>query len=384
MQSDRLTVLELTGTARARGRAQGEALRGHIRAVNEAHEAFLCEYFGVDPRGYLAGFRAWADFGAAIERWAPELLEEVRGIAEGAAVDFEAMLGHQLIDEEWAYGFYRARPVIARQKCTAFAATATAGTSYAGQNMDVPRYLDGHQVLLHIRAQDSTLEQYVFTYAGLIGLAGMNAAPLGITCNTLNQLEPSPRGLPVAFLVRRVLGCTSVESAAKLLREVPHASGQNYILSEPHAALCLECSASKVVGFSGEGPPGRLCHTNHALVNDDQAGFRALLESLPPQERELFTNSKCRYESVAQRLGRNQRPVSLADVKAALSAHDDERHPVSRTYTDTQGSYIGFTAGSLIYEYGTVPRLYLAAGPPCSTSYRTFDFAPSAADGRSS
>ena len=127
-----------------------------------------------------------------------------------------------------------------------------------------------------------------------------------------------------------------------------------------------------MVEFAGEAGGRRLCHTNHVLANDDVGDFDLLMRALPEGERLHFSNSKQRYASINGRLGDPSRPVDLAAVKAALSAHDDPQNPVSRTYNDTHGSYIGFTAGSLIYDYGAPPRLHVASGPPCSTTYRTF------------
>ncbi|MEI9994389.1 MAG: C45 family peptidase [Rhizomicrobium sp.] len=374
MLTSRLPVIELSGTPRERGRIHGAAMREHIRALIAAHEQFLREYFGADPDEYLGSFRAYGAFEQALARWTPDLLEEVRGIAEGADLPFETMLQYQLIDEEWAYGFYHRRPVVLRQKCSAFGMLPQDGQpGYAGQNMDVPRYIDGHQVLLRIADAQTGAASYVFTYAGLIGLAGMSDVPLGITCNTLNQLRASNDGLPVAFIVRHVLACRSPQEALGFLRTVPHASGQNYILSSRDSVHCLECSAGKVVEFFGNGAGRRVCHTNHALANDDEQDFQALMAALPPDEQVHFSNSRQRYASISTRLGDLRRFVDLAAVKTALSAHDDPENPVSRTYLDTHGSYIGFTAGSLIYDYGEPPRLHLASGPPCSTEYRTFD-----------
>lgn len=374
MQTNLMPVIDLAGPPRERGRIHGESLRGSIHELIGLHRQFITDFFGVDPDDYLGRFRAYGNFGPALARSAPDLLEEVEGLAEGAGIDPAEMLQHQLIDEEWAFGFYHWRPVVERNKCSAFAVAAEAGhPAFAGQNMDVPRFIDGGQVLFRIAEPDSDLVSHVFSYAGLIGLCGMNNAPIGVTCNTLNQLRPSNAGLPVAFIVRRILACDSVRAAAGFLRSIDHASGQNFIVSGREGAHCFECSAGKVVEFMGEAGGRRLCHTNHALANDDLGDFEALMRSLPEGERLHFSNSKQRYASINGRLGDPAGPADLAAVKAALSAHDDPENPVSRTYSDTQGSYIGFTAGSLIYDYGLPPRMLVAAGPPCSTDYRAFD-----------
>ena len=52
---------------------------------------------------HVAGLLAATRFVPAIEASTPELLEEVRGIAEGAGVSFERILAYNLMDEEWWY-----------------------------------------------------------------------------------------------------------------------------------------------------------------------------------------------------------------------------------------------------------------------------------------
>lgn len=373
MNTDLLPVIDLAGPPRERGRIHGETLRSHIREVAERHADYIAEYFGVVPQAYLDRFLAYADFEPTIAALAPDLLDEVQGLAEGAGLSFREALLMQLVDEEWVFGFYNQRPARPRQKCTSFGVVGEAAT-FAGQNMDVPKFLDGHQVLFRFAAPDGDLQTYVFSYAGLLALNGLNSAGVGVCCNSLNQLEPTVQGLPVAFIVRKLLETTSFRAAEAFLRSVPHASGQNYILAAPGQVGAFEGSASKVVEFKLEGAPGRVCHTNHAMANDDLGSFDRLLASLPEAERPTFENSRRRYLSIFQRLGSAGEEPSLDALKAALSAHDDVQNPVSRTDLDIHGSYIGFTAGSMIYEFRERPRLHLAAGPPCSTAFRTFDF----------
>ena len=62
-------------------------------------------------------------------------------------------------------------------------------------------------------------------------------------------------------------------------------------------------------------------------------------------------------------------------IKTALAAHDDLDHPVSRRiHPDSVNNSMGYTAGASIYELGAIPRLHLAAGPPCETEFEVFEF----------
>ena len=58
---------------------------------------------GIPAAEHVAGLLGATRFVPAIEASTPELLEEVRGIAEGAGVSFERILAYNLMDEEWWY-----------------------------------------------------------------------------------------------------------------------------------------------------------------------------------------------------------------------------------------------------------------------------------------
>lgn len=378
MKTKDLLVVELSGTARERGRIYGEAAKPLIAGIVELWREELGS-FGADkavkntiaPDIYLNEFLSQTDHLAALTQWAPDVLEEIKGIAEGSGQPFENIFGLHLGDEEWMFGMSR-RAAQTADKCTAFAVASQVDKNqennihFAGQNMDIGSWVDNKQVLLRVMPSDKAPEALVFSIAGNTGLNGLNAKGLGVTCNTLSQLSYSSTGLPVGAIVRSILTMQSIDEAEQFLRRVPHASGQNYILSSAGDIRCFECSANSVVRYLPEGGENRVFHTNHPLVNKDENDI------LAPEKR-LGNNTVVRLNSISSRLGDTAQTVTLNDVKAALAAHDDSDHPVSRNI-NVEGSSIGFTAGSSIYELGPVPRLHLAAGPPCETAFEIFDF----------
>jgi hypothetical protein len=55
---------------------------------------------GLDAQSFFDRFYHQTDFLPAIEKYAPDLLEEVRGIAEGSGRSFDETLARQLSDED--------------------------------------------------------------------------------------------------------------------------------------------------------------------------------------------------------------------------------------------------------------------------------------------
>lgn len=375
MKTTDIPVIELSGTPRERGRIHGETAKPLIASLVESWRDDLGNFnlgnSGVKnshPDTYLDQFLSQTNYLSAIKKWAPDLLEEAYGIAEGAGQDFQHILGLQLIDEEWVFGLRRGlnNPTT---KCTAFAVpNQLAVNSYAGQNMDIPSWVEGHQVLLRVMPTANSPEALLFSIAGSIGLNGLNASGLGITCNALPQLAYSIDGLPVQFIVRSILAYQNIDQAEQFLHHIQHASGQNYILSAPGDMRCFECSGNQVVRYAPEDQHGRLFHTNHILINPDSSEFAEQITAKP-------NSSVPRLNSIIHRLGDPSRTVTLDDTKAALAAHDDPDNPVSRVINaQNTSSSIGYTAGSSIYEFSPLPRLHLAAGPPCETAFEVFEF----------
>jgi hypothetical protein len=346
-------------------------IQEHIERWKEA----LRQEMDVEPEAYLEQLFSETNFLPAIERWTPNELEEVKGIAEGSGVGFKYIMARQLSDEEPWYRFEKRiqakdRPI---ESCSAIGASGQAARgkrNILAQNMDTPTYYDGHQVLLHIKDPASPVEALVFTVAGKISLAGLNNQGIGICCNTLVQLNFATNGLPEDFLVRGFLARATLGDGLAFVRGVKHASGQNYVLGGPERVLDLECSANKICEFVPYPEADRVYHTNHPLVNDDQSLHERRIAQMPHKMHEKFQDSLttyARFESLEKHLGNPGDTVSVDKARAALSSHDG---PVCR-HKETGAS---ITLGCLIMELMPSPTLHLAPGPPCSTPFTTYTF----------
>lgn len=366
-------LLTLSGPPRQRGRIHGEALRGEIRAVLGGWKDFLAGSYKVSPDLFIQSLLEQTDFSAAIEKWTPDLMEETRGIAEGAGADFSDVFAFQLQDEQWWFGQdLKSRPPSA-DRCSSIGWRGeTRRPGLVAQNMDLHQFLDGCQVVLRIqeRPEEETL---VFSAAGLLALNGMNRS-VGIVCNNLGQLNHSRDGLPVAHVLRGVLRRRSFAEARAFLGGVQHASGQNYVLASRSQLVDLECSANQATEYLPPDGGRSLCHTNHPLINDDYQD-RPDTATASREKRQEFRkkselNSRTRFDVLAGQLAATGAGgLDRERARSLLSSHASEEHPVCRHPETNQG---WMTVGTSIMTLGEAPELEVCPGPPCSSKFSRF------------
>ena len=105
------------------------------------------------PIEYIHKLVSQTNFTPAIEKWTPGLLEEVRGIAEGAGAAFNDIFAFQLQDEEWWFGQEcKQQQQTAANHCSSLGWQGDAShPNLVAQNMDLPDYLQDYQVVLRIQ-----------------------------------------------------------------------------------------------------------------------------------------------------------------------------------------------------------------------------------------
>src|SRR5207245_5802687 len=84
-----IRTIEISGNARERGRQHGEGARPEITRSIEVYSAAFERSAKLSWSEVLTFVPRWVPM---IERYSPGILEEVRGIAEGANVSFEEIL----------------------------------------------------------------------------------------------------------------------------------------------------------------------------------------------------------------------------------------------------------------------------------------------------
>ena len=357
-------VITLTGNPRKRGQIYGEELKAEIETNVQIHKSDIERTYNINPDEYIKEFIKRTNFTKAIKKWTPELLEEVRGIAEGSGQDFNTIYRMQLVDEGWWYSMYNRNSIDISKlnNCSCLGVFGQKGAApLLAQNLDYDGRLE--RSLLHIKYENSPLESYVFTESGMIGAAGMNNHSVGVCVNSLLQLDSRIDGLPVAFIVRGVIGQKRYKDAVNFVRKIKHASGQAYLIGGEREICCYEASADKVVKYEPHKNAKRVYHTNHPFVNDDRSIFKEITKNHP--KREGPGNSEVRFNTLEKYLRDESKEVTADYIKSILSSHDDPNHPIC--------VHRG-TIGSLIYELSEKPVLYFAPGPPCQVDYKEYRF----------
>jgi len=141
--------LSLSGSPYERGCQYGESLRAEIAEQIRFFRGLIQDFGHCDPTALLAHASS-SGWRAAAEHWTPELVEEVRGIAAGAALPFADLFSWQCVQEVFWYlqRFSHSGPA---SGCSALAdAGDSTHPTLLAQNADTVPFWHQRQVMLRV------------------------------------------------------------------------------------------------------------------------------------------------------------------------------------------------------------------------------------------
>jgi isopenicillin-N N-acyltransferase like protein len=189
----------------------------------------------------------------AVERASPAFVQEVRGLADGARIEFEDAW---LIQCRSEFG-----------GCTAFAyahEATTNGSPLAGQNQDLAPEFADIALLLHVSPDDGRPAILMWTFAGQLGYAGMNDRGLALFHTALYGF-PSGAGIPRQVVKRLTLEQSSTAEAVAWLAAHRAASAGNFMFCDASGALAdVEVTPEGCAIHTGER--AELLHSNHCIT----------------------------------------------------------------------------------------------------------------------
>ena len=362
-----LRTVTFSGSGYELGLQHGKELKKEIGEIVTNWKENTKKALGKDADEVLKDFFKYAQFEESIKKNTPELYKEIKGIAEGSGHSLNDILVLNLLDEFWVY-----IDDLYNHHCSGLGVPSRNGKpGYISQNMDLENYTDGFQVLMRLNRTETRPEQLILTHPGLIALNGLNEEGIGVCVNTIMQLNASSTGLPVAFIIRRIINTTDKEDALNFIQTVKHASGQNYIIGIRGEVYDFEASANKVVRFNPKNKNGTVYHTNHPIVNADiKPWFEKYNPSIKEELKPKKSNSYLRFKALENRMISNS-IVSDELIKETLRSRDNSHHPVCRTNNENGR---GFTFASIIMTFAKVPYVQILAGPPDESDYQRVDF----------
>jgi isopenicillin-N N-acyltransferase like protein len=365
--------VRVSGGPRERGREYGEQARERVRRSIEAYDAVFDHY---------AGWR-WTDvrreagrFAEPIEAFAPRYLEEIRGIAEGAGVEFEDILGINVRTEVMFAAKARAAAAQADgggrrpEGCSAFAVLPSAsadGHTLIGQNWDWLLHSFDTVVVLEA-AQDEGPDFVTVVEAGLLAKTGMNSSGIGLTTNALvTDHDRGEPGVPYHLVLRGILDAENLSDAYATMQRGIRSSSANYLVASVDGiAVDIEAAPGDFSRLFLLFPTdGVLLHTNHFV----SPAFDAKDVSLW-----VMPDSPFRLERLRASVPAGSKP-SIEDFESVLADHANNPsgiccHPDPRMDPLDRGA----TVASVLMDLDR-RRMWIADGHPCTSSYRELDYA---------
>ncbi len=303
-----------------------------------------------------------------VYRWAEEVLgvskefdaglvDELRGVADGAGIDLEAVAA---LNARYELAWASKEQLL--PSCTSLALlprrTARCVTILA-QNWDY-RVDVAPNCLLYVAEAEGEPSVYIHTEAGIIGHKGFNGAGLGVAVNALvSSGDHLGESVPFFLVCRKALASRGLDSALSTILEARRCFSYNMVLAAPGVAVDVEAYPGGASLLLPE--EGVLVHTNHFLGETPHEDpflhqHPNTVTRLVRAKELLGSRGLHSYRTVAQLLSDHQ------GLPTSICHHPEEAQP-----PDLRAATLSSTI--MVLEEGT---MYYTEGSPCSSDYRRF------------
>lgn len=350
-QAQALALLRVRGTPRAIGRQHGEACRESLRAWRD-DQMFRLGRIAPRPASRAQLHEAALRHHEHIRANLPDLAEEIRGVAEGAALPHEDILVCQLRRELAGYTRFPGRG-----DCSL--AAARGARPFLAQTVDLAGHMAEFAQVMHVEPIHGP-PMLLFTFTGMLAYLGINAHGLAVGINLVLGGSWQP-GIPAYLLVRRLLACASVDEALAVAGATGHASSRALTLMDARALATIEYTPHDHRVLRGDR---ELTHTNHFLHPDMVAAEAINVFAL--------SGSRRRLQALDRRLASVDHSATGEAVIQALFAHSPEASDGLCVH-DTADARVESTAAAVCLRPAE-GRLTACRGTPCTASFQEFSF----------
>ena len=352
--NERFPFLRVEGTHYEMGYQIGKNLKRLIKRFNEL---IVGELTLEEAKKRAAAFLP------SFKRHCPHLLEEIKGVADGAEISLEEALLPNVRG-----GIHRIRA------CTAYVISGEAtseNNTLIGQNQDLPRSMQEFGVILNLIPETGP-QILMWTFAGLIGYQGLNEYGVAFFANSLPEppltAKIPPDKIRPGYMVKRLmLEQNSIDGVLKLLDRMnvyEAAFGQsNYVLRDECKIVDVELYSGGYEVLEDDGR-GYIAHSNHYVSKNlknlnlyvqDILGVPAEFDSIP------------RLKRLNELLERIKGEITVDALREILSDHYNYPRSICR---HTDRDYV--TIASIIAEPER-RRMHICPGNPCRGRYYTYE-----------
>jgi isopenicillin-N N-acyltransferase like protein len=200
------------------GQQYGSAARVRIAHSVKAYRALFASC-GLDWAEACKKASAFEPIMQAID---PHSTQELRGIAQGSGFDFESILALNCRSELLSADFLNSQITNLEHpglpdfnECTSVAVqpkASAAGETWLAQNWD---WMGGQrEALVLLEGRGPAGRFLTLTEAGMLAKIGLNEAGFAVGLNIIRSVNDGNRpGIAVHWLLRHLLGCTSIQQA---------------------------------------------------------------------------------------------------------------------------------------------------------------------------
>jgi isopenicillin-N N-acyltransferase-like protein len=349
-----LPLIEIYGSHRQMGQQMGEACAPQVKhSIDNARKLLAEAYDTLQLTWDGAKIQARKYLPFAEERY-PRYIEEIKGISEGANVDFDDLV-----------------VINAMEAVTNDALHLTKCTSMA---VNQERTANGHVLVAHnedwlpedepdvfiLRAKPENEPAFLaMTYGGLLPNVGFNSAGIAQCCDSVYPSD-SRIGIPRIILSRAVLSARTPSEAIRHALVAHRAAGYNHLLvHESGEIYSVEVSARQFALLYGEN--GYLVHTNHYVDPKMQT-----VECDPDE----LVSTRVRYFR-ALRLIKSQ-PMQTVNLLQNIQ-RDHINYPDSICNHDVDSDWLDRqkTITALVMDL-TTHQMHATWGNPCCNPYNTY------------
>jgi isopenicillin-N N-acyltransferase-like protein len=351
----KLKVIEVSGSHYEMGFQYGTACPG-IRKILDG----VCQMFGGTDEARAIIQKYVPMYLPAVEKYAPEIVEEMKGIASGANVELEDILLINIMYEI-------SMPSI-MGGCTAFAAAGEAtadGEVIAGQNFDAVDHGEESIIILKMNpAQGPRILS--MAPIGSLGLIGFNSAGLSFNLNLLKNkdaLTPTG-GVPTHIILRKLFMCENIGQAITMIGSAEGRAAKNYLLTDEKGDI-IDVETTKDDLDIQYPERGMLTHANHfkadRFKNDDLAYL-------------FVPDAYVRSYRLFHLMERHHGKLTVDILKQLLQDHNNYPNAICR-HSDLKSPLEMARLTKTLVSIITCPKerkAYMSVGNPCENEYSEY------------
>lgn len=349
---ERFQLIEVDGkTPRERGIQYGQQAQKKIMQAVEGYRQVFERSTG---KNWQEICDMALSFSNPVQQLMPEVLEEAEGIAQGAGVPFG-----ELMVLNCRYELTAAPP----PECTVAAIlpqAAAQGKTYLVKNWDYRHGVLEHIVLLRIRQADGTVV-FGLAEAGQMLREGFNSHRIGLVNSMIRSVrDQAGDGVPVTFLRRKALTCSSFEAARNLLINAPRSVSNNMLLASCQRGESRALDIEAYPGGANELQPaeGIITHANHFVQTPHLEGRDC---------------KKDRDERLRHLLAQRRGSIDAAYLIECMKDHAGYPESICAHNVEPITPENDFmTVASLIINL-TDATAEVCVGPPCECQYHHYD-----------